>query len=99
MSRLLSNNKDILSSKSIKKYNRRELLAHLAEVKKQLDIVEQYIQGCRTAFAHSKNGQTDDWREFEINKDRKQYPTSHAYYQHYLARIGYIERRLQYILR
>ena len=50
MPRLLSNCKDVFSSKEVKKYDRRELLTYLEKVKEQLVIVERYMTGCRMAL-------------------------------------------------
>lgn len=63
MKLLLFNCKNVFMSKDVKKYNRRELLVHLAKIKQELVDVERYIKGCRMSFLCAKKDPTD-WSLF-----------------------------------
>lgn len=69
MGRSFSERIRVVESKEVKKYNRRELLVHLAKIKQELVDVERYIKGCRSSFLCVKKNPTD-WRfQYEVNKD------------------------------
>ena len=101
-SRLLKNHKDYVKSINLKSCNRAQLLEHLTEAQDQVKFLVNYLPGLRNTFANLKEmyrtNTVDGWYEFEANKDRRQYPYSLAWYQYYLARVKYIQRRLEYVL-
>ena len=87
MNKLPRDNKDVFDSRKLKRYNRRELLLHMAENKKKLSDIKDGMRERVHHVSFYKENPNDPWISFETLRSTEYYPIFHSFYQHYLARI------------
>lgn len=70
MDKLPRNAKDIFNSRKLKRYNRRELLLHLVEVKQKLSDIKDGMSSQRVYVSFYKENPRDPWISFETTSPR-----------------------------